>query len=82
MSTLYRSPTVTIGDHEWHLTVRKLGGRIYRQYKWRPVSTKPHAWQLIEHWPGRKPKLWMDFEPYRKHAVRAEKYERSRSILC
>lgn len=82
MTTLYRSPTIVIADHEWHLCVEKLGGRIYRRYKFRPVSTRALAWRSADKWPGRPFKLWRDFGRYIPHAKAAEKYERSRSILC
>lgn len=79
MTTLYRSPTVLIGDHEWHLAVVRKAGRILRRYRWRPAANRAHPWRSIETWPTRKPKLWLDFKPYQGHAAKAERYERERA---
>lgn len=84
MTTLYRSPTIVIADHEWHLCVEKLGGRIYRRYKFRqmPARRGTHLWRKAEQWQGKPFKLWRDFGPYIGHAKVAEQYERDRLDLA
>lgn len=82
MTTLYRSPTIVIAEHEWHLCVEKLGGRIYRRYKFRPMPARrgTHLWHKADAWKGRPFKLWRDFGPYIGHAKAAERYERDRLV--
>lgn len=81
MTTIYRSPTIAIGDHEWHLAVVRKGRKVLRRYKWRPLSARPYAWRGIEAWPGRPPKLWIDFKRYFSSCQTAERYERDRAKI-
>lgn len=79
MTILYRSPTLIVDAHEWHVVVRNLAGRTYTTYFWRPVSTRRIAWSNAVNWKGPKPKgLWKFFAPYRNHIRTAMNSERAR----
>lgn len=56
MTILYRSPTIIIDAHEWHLVVRKLKGRVSMTYRWRPLSARNFMWSTMASWKGPKPK--------------------------
>lgn len=80
MTTLYRSPDIIIDAHEWHITVRNLGGRVYTTYFWRPVSIRRIAWSNVIAWQGPKPKgLWKFFKPFRNHIRTAMESEQART---
>ncbi|XUM19789.1 hypothetical protein ACRAVF_19170 [Bradyrhizobium oligotrophicum S58] len=72
MTILYRSPDVIIGEHEWHMIVRDINGRVYTMTHWRPLSAKPLAWQQITTWRGRKPDEMQRFRPHAAVAVRSK----------
>lgn len=80
-ATLYRSPAVIIGDHEWHLCVRKVSGRVTMQYYFRPLSLTRYRWLPITNWEGRKPALFDKFQTYRLHALRAKDNDLRRASL-
>jgi hypothetical protein len=68
MPTLYRSPTLVIGEHEWHLRVETDHGRPFIAYRFRPAD-KPAPWQSAQRFPGRMPKgMWKLFQAYIPHA--------------
>lgn len=78
--TLYRSPSLIIDDHEWHIAVtvgsagsrQRTPGRAVKQYFWRPLSLRQYKWLSITAWKGPKPKgLWHLFQIYHPHANRA-----------
>lgn len=69
MTTLYRSPTVIIDAHEWHVVVL-LGksGRVSQHYRWRPVAIRASCWSNITSWKGPKPKgLFRRLSRFRIH---------------
>lgn len=73
---LYRSPNVVIDRHEWHVTVETRAGKIRRYWRFRPLSTKPVAWQPIGEWRGHLPKgrvFCKAFQPFKGHMLRAER---------
>lgn len=74
MTTLYRTPNIVIDQHEWHASVETKGGRVYRRFKFRPLSVRPVMWSPIDTWPGRKPKgLHRSFRAFKAHMVQAER---------
>lgn len=76
VTTLYRTPNVVIDEFEFHMTVEVRKGRVGRHTRWRLLSTKPLAWQLIAHFKGHPPKpgIFKDaFRPYLPHVLIAEK---------
>lgn len=81
MTTLYRSPSIIIGDFEWHLHVRKHNGRAKLQYYFRPLSAARYRWMPITTWKGRKPALFNTFQTYRLHALRAIESDLHRAAL-
>lgn len=56
MTTLYRSPTVIIDAHEWHVIVKQKDGRIFKRFYFRPLTLRRVPWQPISSWVGPKPK--------------------------
>jgi hypothetical protein len=83
LTVLYRSPTIIIDSHEWHVSV-ELRGRGAKpaphvHYKFRPVSLRAYRWQPIAEWVGPKPKgmcnrLWK----FRGHVALAMQSDVSR----
>lgn len=72
MTTLYRSPNVIVDRHEWHLVVRRKGGRTFKRFYWRPLSDKSLPWLNIVQWKGPKPKrLSHYFEKFDRHVKAA-----------
>jgi hypothetical protein len=74
MTTLYRSPNVILADHEWHVHVWHRKGHVTTCYYFRPLSTRPMAWQPQSEWTGHKPK-WREwnrsFGKFKMHATQA-----------
>jgi hypothetical protein len=79
MTTLYRSPTLIIDRHEWHVAVVKHYGRAAVRYCWRPLSARAERWQPISAWEGPKPKRIGDaFWRFRGHVREAMNSEQAR----
>lgn len=70
MTTLYKSPDIVIGDHEWHLMVRLHYGRATMKHYFRPLSAIKVKWTSIEKWKGSLHEQFRNrFAPYRRHAL-------------
>jgi hypothetical protein len=77
MTTLYRTPNIVIDEFEWHASVETKDGRVYRRFKFRPLShyLRKEMWLPITSWRGHRPKLRQfskAFAPFKAHMVRAE----------
>lgn len=88
MTVLYRSPTIIIDAHEWHVTVESRGRspRPHVHYKFRPVSLRAFRWQPIAEWVGPKPKgmcnrLWR-FKSHVQLALAADVNRRRAAIMA
>jgi hypothetical protein len=76
VTTLYRTPNVIIDAHEWHASVETKNGRVYRRFKFRPLShyIRREMWLPITSWTGRKPKgIGKRFAAFKAHMVQAER---------
>jgi len=83
MTILYRSPTVILDAHEWHVAVEKQAGRVTAIYRWRPLSLKEVAWRPLSMWKGARPKgLGNRFWRYRCHMREAIEAETMRQWAC
>ncbi len=77
---IYRSPTVVLGDFEWHLSVSNRAGRIHRQFYFRPLSAIRFQWQPMPKWRDRLHASFADrFQTYKLHAAKAIEAETSRA---
>jgi hypothetical protein len=56
MVTLYRSPSIIVDEHEWHLHTRVDYGHVSTVYYFRPLSRVRYRWMPITSWKGHKPK--------------------------
>lgn len=80
---LYRSPSVIIDDHEWHLTARVDYGHVLVTYYFRPLSRVRYRWQPITSWEGKKPKLTKFFLAHIRHArAAADNHKRRDEIIA
>lgn len=79
---IYRSPTVVLGDFEWHLSVSNRAGRIHRQFYFRPLSAIRYQWQPMPKWRDRLHAQFADkFQTYKLHAAKAIAAEEGRDAL-
>ena len=84
MTTLYRSPTLLIGDHEWHLRVERNQShgltRVAMQYYFRPFSAVPLSWRPVHEWRTPMPERFGSrFQTYRLHGRLAMEFEAKRA---
>lgn len=56
MTTLYRSPSILLDAHEWHVIVRAKAGRVTKTFRWRPVAVAGDHWLPKSSWVGPMPK--------------------------
>jgi hypothetical protein len=56
MTTLYRSPSIILDAHEWHVIVRVKAGRVTKTFRWRPVAVNGDQWLPKSSWVGPMPK--------------------------
>lgn len=82
MSLIYRSPTVLLGDFEWHLSVSNRCGRITRQFYFRPLSAIRFQWQPMPKWRTTLHASFGDrFQTYKLHAAKAIEAETKRDEM-
>lgn len=78
MTTLYRTPNLVLGPHEWHAVVKIKDGRIRRMFYFRPNASSGEPkdmWLPLTQWKGHKPKSreFRVFAPYKRHMLLAER---------
>src|SRR4051812_42189150 len=76
MPLLYRSPTVVVDRHEWHITVSQepRSKRVCTIFRFRRAGVI-EMWRPITSWQGRKPKaLGSFFERYQLSIADARSY--------
>jgi hypothetical protein len=79
MTTLYRSPSLIIDAHEWHVAVYLKDGHTFTRFRWRPLSIRNYHWSNIKTWKGPRPKdLGDKFWRFRLHVRLAMESEARR----
>jgi hypothetical protein len=82
MVTLYRSPSIIVDEHEWHLHTRVDYGHVSTVYYFRPLSRVRYRWMPITSWKGHKPKnLRRVFQAHLRHAKAAVDNHRRRDEI-